>query len=374
MKATTRTSESKKILQKVKLGNNEGLHSIFYHLEPLLKWQKGENPPPLFVDISPTSKCNHNCFFCFTEWVRQKPKTIDGDLLIKIFSDMAAFGVNTCEIQGTGEPFLNKALPDAIVAGNKGGMNICVVTNGSVLTKKILDKIMPHLAFLRISNLESSAETYAKTHGCPESHWGIVVKNIEEAVKIRNRQQLPVVLTATVMVFDYNVKQLVPTLKLLRDLGIDIAHVKSPGILPLNTNHKWDTSIYKKNKECFTEAKNLETDSFKVNCRTDYFEFHDSQCEISRQYEKCYGTEFAVHIASDSKIYPCYMHWEDPEFALGDLSKNSFEEIWNGEQRKKVMARFYKETDLRKCIFHCKQHSINRVLWQLQNPPVPNVF
>ena len=92
-------------LDKVKLGNNIGLHSLFYHLEELGKWKKGEYFAPLFVDISPTSLCNQNCFFCFTEWLRAKPKSIPGDLLIRIFRDMAKAKVKTCEVQGVGEPF-----------------------------------------------------------------------------------------------------------------------------------------------------------------------------------------------------------------------------------------------------------------------------
>jgi GTP 3',8-cyclase len=355
-------------LNRVKLGNNVGLHSLFYHLEELVKWEKGEYFAPLFVDISPTSRCNQDCPFCFTEWLRAKPKTIPGDLLIKIFGDMAEAGVKTCEIQGSGEPFLNPAVPDAIVTGGSGGMNICVVSNGVLLNQEILKKIMQYVSFFRISNLEPTPELYARTHGCAESQFRRAVYALEEAVRIRCSEGLNTVVTATVIVFYYNAPYVVDTVRMLKNIGVDVVHVKSPGIMQHNKEHNWQTDTYDKFKDKFEEAKSLEDDDFKVNIRCDYFDFHDGK--IDRSYKKCYGVEFAVHISSGAKIYPCYTYWEDERYCLGDLNRQSFRDIWAGDERKEVMKRFYEEVDPDDCKFHCKQHSPNEVLWELANPPI----
>jgi len=355
-------------LGNVKLGNNVGVHQIFYHLDALAKWKSGEYFPPIFVDISPTSACNHNCFFCFTEWLRAKPKTMPGDLLIKIFTDMAKAAVKTCEIQGSGEPFLNPALPDAIVAGKKRGMNICVVTNGTLLNQEILNKIMPCLSFFRVSNLEHTPQLYAKTHGCREDDFFKAIGSLKEAIKIRDRRGLDTIITATIMAFYYNAPSIAETTKMLKDIGVDIVHIKAPGIMQHNVGHKWEMDAHIKFKDKFDEAKSLEDENFKVNIRCDYFDLYDKKC--IRSYSKCYGIELAVHISPAAKIYPCYTYWEDDRYCLGDLKKKSFGEIWASKERKKVMKRFYDEVDVKKCLFYCKQHSSNKILWELSNPPL----
>lgn len=361
-------SDSKVDLQQVKLGNNVGLHALFYHLDELVKWKNREYFPPLFVDISPTSQCNQNCFFCFTEWLRKSPKTIPEELLVNIFVDMAKAGVKVCEVQGTGEPFLHPVLPDAIVAGNEAGMKICVVSNGTVLTRDILRKILPHVTFFRISNIEKTPELYAKTHGCSEKQFQKAIKTLENAVDIRNRENLGTVITATVIVFDYNAPHVVDTTGMLRDIGVDIVHIKSPGIMHHNRDHMWATDSYIRYREKLMEAQSLSRGDFKVNVRVDYFDLHNKT--IEKSYRKCCGIEFATHMSPEAKLYPCYSYWEDERYCLGDLKTKSFAELWSGEERKKAMQKFYDEVDNRTCSFFCKQHSSNEVLWALANPPL----
>lgn len=361
-------SKSKVDLGQVKLGNNVGLHALFFHLKELLKWKEREYFPPLFVDISPTTHCNQNCFFCFTEWLRKSPKTIPEELLINIFVDMAKAGVKVCEIQGAGEPFLHPVLPDAIVAGNKAGMKICVVSNGTVLTKDVLQKILPHVAFFRISNIEKTPELYARTHGCSEKQFQKAIRTLENAAAIRNKENHGAIITATAIMFDYNSPFIVDTVKMLRDIGVDIVHVKSPGIMHHNQNHMWTTDSYIRYKDTFEEARSLSGDNFKVNVRIDYFDLHNKA--IERSYGKCYGVEFATHMSPEAKLYPCYSYWEDERYCLGDLKTKSFQEVWSGDERKRVMQKFYDEVDNGNCSFFCKQHSSNEVLWELANPPL----
>ena len=182
---------------QIKRGATDGLHGIFHHLDVLQKWKNGEDFAPVWVEISPTNLCNHNCFYCYVEHLGRKNLSIPEDLLVKIFHDMGTAGVKCCEIQGTGEPLLNKGLPDAIVAGKKAGMDICLVTNGALLNKKILEKIEPCLSFMRVSALAHNAKFYAKLHGCPESHFDKVVNALKEAVKIRDKNNLDIVIVCT---------------------------------------------------------------------------------------------------------------------------------------------------------------------------------
>ena len=46
------------------------------------------------------------------------------------------FGVKSAQVQGTGEPFINKSLPDAIIKGHEAGLSIGTGTNGYFLNEK----------------------------------------------------------------------------------------------------------------------------------------------------------------------------------------------------------------------------------------------
>jgi radical SAM protein with 4Fe4S-binding SPASM domain len=356
--------------ERIKLGAKDGLHGIFYHLDTLLKWKQGEVFPPLWVEVGPTNLCNQRCFYCYVDHLGRKNLSISEDLLVKIFQDMGGAGVKCCELQGTGEPLLNKGVPDAIVAGKKTGMDICLVTNGTLLTGDILKKIEPCLSFLRVSALAHDPEFYARLHCCPEEHFHLVVSALKEAVKIRDKYNLDVVIIATFVVFDFNMPYVLETARLLKDIGVNVMSVKPSVFLGYNQNQNWQRdSFHRRHKEKFDATKELEDDKFKVFLNEEYLDQFMSGRTPVRNYAICYGVEFETHIDADAKIYPCQRCWRDERYCLGDLKTKSFGEIWGSREWRNVLNYFYKEISLDKCKeFCCKQHSINGYLYEMANP------
>ena len=138
---------------------------LFYHLDEIQKWKRNEYFPPIMIEVNPTDLCNQKCFFCYTEYLGHKNLSIPDAALIRIFRELGMAGVKACQIQGTGEPFVNKGLPDAIVAGNENGLDCATHTNGTLVTNEILEKIIPNLCFFRVTNMECNEKLYQKTHG-----------------------------------------------------------------------------------------------------------------------------------------------------------------------------------------------------------------
>jgi GTP 3',8-cyclase len=357
--------------KRIKLGAYDGLHGIFHHLDTLQKWKKGDEFPPLYVEVSPTNVCNQRCFYCYVEHLGYKDLSIPEDLLVKIFDDMGTYGVKCCEIQGTGEPLLNKGLPDAIVAGKRRGMDICLVTNGTLLTREILEKIEPCLSFLRVSALAHDSKLYAKLHNCPEDQFPLVIKALEDAVKIRDRDNLDILIIATFIVFDFSIPYIVDTARLLKNIGINIFKAWPAVVMGHNEKHNWElASLHRKYKEKFFEAKSLEDEEFKVFLNEKNLDMFMNNKPTFRPYTKCYGVEFETHIDADGKIYPCQLCWRDERYCLGDLKEKSFGEIWSSKERHDALNRFYEKIETEKCkVFCCKQHSINSCLYEMANPP-----
>ena len=51
-----------------------------------------------------------------------------------------------------------------------------------------------------------------------------------------------------------------------------------------------------------------------------------------RNYQKCYGQQFAAVIAADARVYVCCHMRGFDKYCIGDLKKNTFKEIWNSNK------------------------------------------
>ncbi len=345
-------------------------HKLFHHLDEVLKWKNGEYFPPIYVELSPTDICNQKCHFCYTDYMGHKKLEIEAELLIRIFAQLGHAGVKSVQIQGTGEPLLNKALPEAIIAGKKAGLDMALCSNGVLLKPEVSEQILHLLSWVRISAIEANPKLYSRTHGVDESHWHSVVKNLESAVKILGKDRGETVIATHFVAFDYNLPYVYDAVKLCKNIGLDYIQIKPAFISLHNPEHQWDPNNYLKFKDVLDKAKELQDDNFLVDVRMDQFQTQKAECAFPKDFEACYGMEFEIMIDSDACIYPCLNFWRDKEYSLGDLSKNSFEEIWKGKERQKVLNRIYETYDLNKCHFGCKHRHINSTLWKLANPPM----
>jgi len=345
-------------------------HKLFYHLEEVLKWKNGEYFPPIFVELSPTDLCNQKCWYCYTKYLGHKKLELEGELLKRIMREMGQAGVKSVMIQGTGEPLVNRAVPDAIVEGKKAGLSLALCTNGVLLNLEILEKVLPNLEWLRVSDVELTPELYAKSHGSPQSHWHRVMKNLKTAVEIRERDGLDVVLATHMLLFPYNVESVVETTKMIKDIGVDYILIKSANQSIFNPDHRWPRDTHAKYRHLLEEAKSLEDREFLVSVRFDQFEVQEKEGPFKKNFEKCYGLEFETMVDADGGVYPCLHFWRNKDYCYGNLKEESFDQIWRSERRRRVLDEIYNHFDLNNCHFGCKQMHINSTLWELANPPM----
>lgn len=346
-------------------------HKLFHHLEEVLRWKNGESFPPVFVELSPTDRCQQHCHYCYIEYVWSKGRhEIEGDLLVKIFQDMGHYGVKSVMIQGTGEPLLNKATPTAIVEGKKTGLSIALCTNGVLFNQEMLEEVVPCLEWMRVSDVECNPQLYAKAHGCGESQWYRVIENLKSAVEIREREGLDTVICTHLLLFPYNAEHVVETTQMVKDIGVDFILIKSANQSTHNPEHNWERDTHIKFRQQLEEAKKLEDKEFKVSVRLDQFEIQEEKGAFPKNFDKCYGMEFETMVDADGGIYPCLNFWRDPDRRYGNLNEQTFEEIWESERRRQVQDKIYNHYDLCNCHFGCKQMHINEELCKLADEPM----
>jgi MoaA/NifB/PqqE/SkfB family radical SAM enzyme len=345
-------------------------HKLFHHLDRVTAWKNGEYFPPIFIEFSPTDRCNQRCWFCYTNYLGHRKLDIGPAEMVRVFRDLGQAGVRAVQIQGTGEPLLNSATPDAIVAGHEAGLSLALCSNGVLLDDAITERIIPHLEWIRFSAFESTAERYARTHGCPEAQWHKLVHNIRETVRIREKLSTGTVIGVMVVLFPYNALHLLETVRMLKGFGVDFVHIKPPQVSIHNPDHDWPRGLNETFAEQVEQVLGLQDREFIVSYRKDQFEVEKAPGPFVKDFDTCHGLEFEALIDADYGVYPCLQFWRNPEFCYGNLKESSFDAIWRSDRRKEVQRKIYTEFDLNKCFCACKQSHLNSELCRLGNPPL----
>ncbi|MBI4382762.1 MAG: radical SAM protein, partial [Nitrospinae bacterium] len=117
--------------------------------------------------IEPTNTCNLRCTFCFvTEGMDRPEGFMDFDLFRKVIDDSP--GLEHLCMHNWGEPLLHKDIFRMIDYAVRSGVKYVVMnTNGTLLTDKMIGRIVDSsLSIIRFS-IDGSPETFQKVRGVP---------------------------------------------------------------------------------------------------------------------------------------------------------------------------------------------------------------
>ena len=337
------------------------------HVDKISKWLNKSYFSPVIVELSPIGGCNQKCRFCYVDQLPHYNKKISADLLNKIFNELVDNDVKAVLLQGTGEPLMNKDLPEAIFQASKKGLEFSLTTNGVLLKPKITEKILNCLTFVKFSVLDSDPSRYAITHVCDEKQWHMLQENLKYVVNYRNENEISTALIGTVYVEPETFDHIPDIVNFYKKIGLDYIVVQEatyteltpgrnknvsyrpgkqkfnttdPNIKRVNINHEYLSEGYnpKKIKLMKDQLFKLNDDNFKVKVR---FPINDDSYHVGFSKDNwkknyCHGINFFPVIAADAKLYPCYRGWGDKKFEIGDFANQSFEQMWSGEKKKKV--------------------------------------
>lgn len=344
-----------------------------YQIDSLYAWKHDQYFPPVSVEISPTHACNQKCKFCYTHGRITSGETMRDDILIKSITQLADAGVQTIFLQGTGEPLMHKSLVHAIEAGGKRNLTIALNTNGVLLDKKIQERILEHLFFIRFSVLDNNPKRYAYWHGCSDKQWEKLIDNIKYAVHLRNKYDLQLALLGTVYIQENSLENTYDVIKYFKEMGLDYIIIQEATFTEYSPAGKrnYASSFYSKEQieDMKEKVLKLSDNDFQVKIQ---FPFNDDTLcsglnKDTWKNDYCQGIKFHSLIASDGGVYPCWRVWGKKAFSYGSLYENSFEEIWKGEKRRKIEI-FINHTppDGQECSVCCIP-KLNEILYRCKN-------
>lgn len=342
-------------------------HKLMYHPRHLTSWLDN-NPSPLHAEIGVTNKCNHRCKFCTLDWITRGVDVIDKDILLKTIKDMARMGVKSIYYAGEGEPTLHSNISDFIEYGKSLGISQSISTNGTLFNKNMAEKTLPHLSWIRFSLDAATEDTYSKIHGVNGALFNTVIKNIETAVNIKKANDYNVDIGIQLILMPENINEIETLAKYCKSIGVDNFQVKPAHSHPKSS---YTPGIYNLSQQTLKEnLEKLEDDKFTVVVRVKSME----RLVLKRNYERCHGFDFYIIIDAKGNIVPCNIFYDNKDYIFGNLYKNTFEEIWNSQERKDVINKIEQSKHCMCGDYRCRLDVLNRYLERVKVPETNDEF
>ena len=292
--------------------------------------------------------------------LQNRPYELDVQTIKKVIKEASEMGINYLILIG-GEPFLEPRLFELLSFADQCGFNgATVVTNGTLFTGAIIEKILEHKCNLSISIDAATEETFAKIRG--ENVLNKIVTNINliNTIKERQKKSHPdIVCVCTIM--NQNLEEIKDVVNLCKKLKI--SKIIFQPVVGDNTDQtKLDFSsavfvpphryeILDNTVDDLIKSKLASRENF------DFIANSTTQLKLIKEYFRgklrpqaipCYAGYNRLQVVQEGKVYFCVKQ-DIYEAAFGDVRKDNLRELWFSKR-----ANFYRSL-IKKCSFPCLQ-------------------
>ncbi|MBU4313087.1 MAG: radical SAM protein [Candidatus Omnitrophica bacterium] len=339
-------------------------HKLMYHVDRVNRWQRGEDIFPIYLEIAPYGGCNHRCIFCALDYIGYKPISLDAKVLAKTLRDAVRCGVESVMYAGEGEPLMHKEIISIVNLTRKTGLDVAITTNGVFLDDQMIKKCLKDLSWIRVSFNAGSARTYEKIHKSIKGDFKKALSNLKNAVKYRHKLKLDCTIGVQMVLIPENRNEVIKLANIIKEIGGDYLIIKPFSRHPMSHNAMDEGFDYSRFLYLDKRLKGIATDDFKIIFRSHTMR----KLGKDKPYAQCLGLPFWAYIDAEGDVYACSSFLKDRRFLYGNIYKDSFEKIWRGRKRKKIMNMMQNGWDIKECREVCRLDEINRYLWNLKNP------
>ena len=339
-------------------------NKIFHHRKWIDSVRRGEFPPPIFVEILPTNRCNHRCTFCsyrnqeYGSSQRFNPKDeIPFKKLAEIVEDCAEMGVKAIEVTGGGEPMMHPQFLDLCRLIISKGLDLGLVTNGSWWTDEATE-VLKDAAWVRISIDAGCKKTYEAVRRCKPRAYDIVRQAIRDLSSIKQTNPTPIIGVGFVVMQD-NYKDIEHAVARAREDGAD--NIRISAVFQEKGAAYFESFKEETQQQCRKIAGEYSNKDFTV-----FNLFDDRLTDLSAgspDYSTCHFQQASTYIGADQHVYRCcVLGYNDLGF-LGSLKQQRFKDMWNRPETREAIWEFNPRV-CPQCMFNNKNRSINYALQQ----------
>lgn len=341
-------------------------HKLIYHVHRVNDWLEGKNVYPIYAEISPSGTCNHRCTYCALDFMEYQPRFLNKEMLKERLSEMASLGLKSVMYAGEGEPFLHKDIGEIINHTRGVGIDVAITTNGVLFKKDILMSTLENITWIKVSINGATKETYAKIHKTNPENFDRVIENMSYAVELRQNKGYKCALGMQLILLPENWHEAELLAQRAKDIGMDYLVIKPYSQHPLSRTTKYKDIKYSDYLHVADKLRIFNSNNFSIIFRINTMKKWD---EGQRSYKQCLALPFWSYIDAGGTVWGCSAYLNDEHFVYGNMYKNTFKEIWEGEKRLKSLRWAEEKLDTNQCRLNCRMDEINRYLWQLRHPP-----
>jgi len=342
---------------------------ILNHPDRLMQWVNAHTIDeklkidPIYLEIAPVGGCNHRCTFCAVDYLGYNAANIlETQMLKERLTEMGQLGVRSVMYAGEGEPLLHKDLAEIIVHTRSiAGIDVAITTNATPLTDRFARVALPYTKWIKASINAGSREEYSAIHKTSPEHFDRAWENMANTVRIREQLGLSPgepALGAQMVLLPDNANTAIAFAKRAKDSGLDYAVIK-----PYSQHKKSNTKVYEGLK--YDDYMTMEQELEALNDGRFHVTFRSSAMDRlksshAERYKVCPSTPFMWgYIMATGDVYGCSAYLLDERFNYGNINKESFAKIWEGEKRKKAIDFVENELDITECRQNCRMASVN---------------
>lgn len=319
------------------------------YIEAILE---GDFKPPYMVDLDPSNICNYdNCIWCNSKIFRhQQPMMLPTSHLLQLADFLKKWGVKSACISGGGEPLTNPGFAALLIRMRYNNLKTGVITNGSLINQDNGQAIVRCSSWCGISVDAATETTFNLVHGLnPKQHlYKKTIDNLRLLVDLKKQNQSNIEITYKFLLHPYNAKEILPAVRLARDIGCDTFHLRPVCWDNLYGQNHDDSINFTKHINSINiqikKAQQLENNKFK------FFGIrHKFNPDFSRKinFKKCLATPMMTTFGADGNVHLCFDVRGKPEWILCRHYPNVSEilDVWGTDKHKKIIE----QIDPNKC-------------------------
>jgi MoaA/NifB/PqqE/SkfB family radical SAM enzyme len=320
---------------------------------------EGQNIAPIYMEVSPAGACNHRCIFCALDFMGYQKRLLNVEKTCNYIADAACMGLMSVMYAGEGEPLLHPRFSQ-MVDRNSQYVAQALTTNGVLLREETAETILPRMAWIKISCNAGTHETYKKIHRGGVSDFARVMRNVERAIKIRNRNGYNCSIGLQMVLLKENEHEADAFTLRAEDVGADYAVIKPYSQHPASGNQAQPGTLKGK----------LKDRKIPVIYRDRAFDRQDKP----KAYERCLALPFWSYLDTGGNVWGCSAHMGDDTWKYGNIYEQGFCDIWQSEYRRNHVKYVSEAMDISKCRVNCRMDVCNEYLWQLKHPGGHDAF
>ncbi len=302
-------------------------------------------PTNLYFEV--TNRCNLPCQHCVRTFNLQEPER---DPLPHELKTAAGHlpDLRRTVLHGIGEPLLNKHLPEMVRFAKAQGSWVLFNSNGTLLNRAWQDRLIDcGLDELRVSMDAATAETFRRIRGAPT--FDRIVGNLRDFVARKGERGVSHPrLSLWMVAIRENIHELPALVDLAADVGIPEVYFQrlvfnGLGVaLQAQSLHGQTEGTVRaiiEDAAARAEARGI---ALRASGATTPLESLRLSAD-PKPWAKCQRPWNSTYVTAHGKVLPCciapFAHSDFQGMILGDLAKESLEEIWHGEKYQQFRER-----------------------------------